>query len=339
MWSQSQVSEQQFSMKDEGVHMVNRTRGLSCWRWGAASLLTFVPVAVLSGFQLGSPTRSSELSSTAAEVVALAEEHFRLGLAYLRSPSSIEKAVEHLENAVTLNQGNAEYHFRLAEAYAKDFSYANVLRKPFLATRVRAELELAVRYKPSSIEYREGLIQYYVLAPAILGGSYVRARAHANAMGAFDPYFSLLAHAYISAEEGDHERAVSLYSKAVVMWPTAWQAYQRYGLYCLNVDQVDRAIDQFKMYVNLRPDTAASYEHLASAFVRKRMYDEAIEAYLKAYEIDPGLDALMFRIAQLYEFKGSIREAAEFYGKYLTLAPAGRLASDAKTKIAELLTP
>lgn len=304
--------------------------------WSVASLLAVAPTVEVSAYQLGAPSRPSDAGSLAAEVSALAEEHFRLGLAYLRSPSSTEKAVEHLEQAVTLNRGNAEYHFRLAEAYARDFSYANILRKPFVATRVRAELEHAVRYNPSSIEYREGLIQYYIMAPAILGGSYAKARVQANEMAAVDPYFSLLAHAGISAEEGDHSRAIALYRRAIMMRPSAWQAFHRYGLYCLNIDDADEAVEQFSAFVRLRPDTAASHEHLASAFVRKRLYPEAIEAYLKAYETDPGLVALMFRIAQLYEFQGSTDEALRYYAKYLTLDPGGRLVGDARTKIAEL---
>lgn len=310
--------------------------GWKAWCWSVASLLAVAPASEVTAYQLGAPSRPSDAGSPGAEVAALAEEHFRLGMAYLRSPSSTEKAVEHLELAVTLNAGNADYHFRLAEAYARDFSYANILRKPFVATRVRTELEHAVRFNPSSIEYREGLIQYYIMAPAILGGSYAKAREQANEMAAVDPYFSLLAHAGISAEEGDHTRAIALYRQAIMMRPSAWQAFHRYGLYCLNVDDADEAVEQFTAYVKLRPDTAASYEQLASAFLRKRMYPAAIECYLKAYETDPGLVALMFRIAQLYEFQGLTDAAIEYYGKYLALDPEGRLAGDARTKIAEL---
>jgi len=244
--------------------------------------------------------------------------------------------VEHLEKAATLNQGNSEYHFKLAEAYARDFSFANILRKPFLATRVRSELELAVKYGPSSIEYREGLIQYYVMAPAILGGSYSEARAHANAMSAYDPYFSLLAHAHISAEEGDHEKAAALFMRAIAMRPGSWQGYQRFGTYCLNVQEVDRAIQQFKAYVDLRPETASSHELLASAYVKKRMYDDAIASYLKALEIDATLTPLLFRIAQLHEFQGSSGDAIRVYEEYLAVAPGERLASDARVRIDEL---
>lgn len=317
--------------------MVTTLRKTIGWWGGLAAMLAIVPLEPVAARQQGSPARASgSATEMEAEIAALAEEHYRLGLAYLNSPGSSEKAVEHLEKAATLNRGNAEYHFKLAEAYARDFSFANIFRKPFLAGRVRDELELAVRFNPSSIEYREGLIQYYVMAPAILGGSYSRAREEANAMSAYDPYFSLLAHANINAEEGDHQRATTLFMRAIAMRPGHWVGYQRFGAYCVNIQEIDRAIQQFKMYASLRPDTVASHENLASAFVRKRAYAEAIQSYLRALEVDPSQNSLFYRIAQLHEFRGSANDAVTFYQKYLASAPSGRLAEDARTRIAEL---
>lgn len=109
-----------------------------------------------------------------------------------------------------------------------------------------------------------------------------------------------------------------------------------YGTYCLSVQEVDRAIQQFLKYVELAPETAAGYEHLAGAYVRKRMYDAAIVSYLKAVEKDRSLTQLFFRIAQLYEFKGLPNEAVGYYAEYLKLSPNGRLADDARTKLSEL---
>jgi tetratricopeptide (TPR) repeat protein len=296
-----------------------------------------MPREIAVGFQQGSPTPSREFSPRhSLDVELLAEEQYRLGLAYLKSPQSTEKAVEHLEKAVALVGSNAEFHFRLAEAYARDFSFANILRKPFIATKMKSQLELAVRFAPSSIEFREALIQYLVLAPTVLGGSYSAAREQADALRKIDPYFGLLAYANINAEEGDHEKANSFYLRAIQVRPGSWQAYQRYGTYCLSIHEVDRAVQQFQKYVELSPDVSASYEHLAGAFVRKRMYDAAINAYLKAVEKDPALTQLIFRVAQLYEFKGSPREAMGYYSEYLKRSPNGRLSEDARTKLSEL---
>ncbi len=300
-----------------------------------ASML--VPKGFVFSFQQGSPNPTRESSNrNSLDIELLAEEQYRLGLAYLNSPQSTEKAVEHLEKAVLLVGGNAEFHFRLAEAYARDFSYANILRKPFIAAKMKTQLELAVRFNPTSIEFREALIQYYVLAPTVLGGSYAKAREQAETLRKIDPYFSLLAYANISAEEGDHEHANRFYLRAIQARPNSWQAYQRYGNYCLSVQETDRAIQQFLKYVELVPETAASYENLAGAYVRKRMYDAAIASYLKAVGKDPSLTQLYFRIAQLYEFKGLPNEAVGYYAEYLRLSPNGRLADDARTKISEL---
>lgn len=300
-----------------------------------ASML--VPRGFTVAFQQGAPNPTRESSNrNSLDVELLAEEQYRLGLAYLKSPQSTEKAVEHLEKAVQLLGGNAEFHFRLAEAYARDFSYANILRKPFIAAKMKTQLELAVRFNPSSIEFREALIQYYVLAPTVLGGSFVKAKEQAEALRRVDPYFSLLAYANINAEEGDHEKANGYYLRAIQVRPNSWPAYQRYGTYCLSVQEIDRAIQQFLRYVELSPETATSYELLAGAYVRKRMYDAAIASYLRAVEKEPSLTQLFFRVAQLYEFKGLPNEAVGYYAEYLRHSPNGRLADDARTKLSEL---
>lgn len=291
------------------------------------------------GKQYGAPVQGKENPKSPGRIEVLhsaAEEHYKLGLAYLREPQNTEKAVEHLEEAVELDRSNAEYHFKLAEAYAEDFSYANIFRKPFLATNVKMQLELAVQHNPSSVRYREGLIQYYMFAPVLLGGSFKKARDHAEALRMIDPYASLLAYATVSAEEGEHERAVSYFIGAVRLRPQRWEAYHRYGMYCLNIHQVDDAIANLKKYVELVPDTAHSYESLASAYVRKRMYDEAIKYYDIAIDKDPSLTRLIFRIAQLYEFKGARFDALRQYQRYLAVAPGGRAAEDARQKIEEL---
>lgn len=309
------------------------------WLWTFNLIAGFLFPATALAFQQGSPALSRESSSGAVvreDIEALAEEHYRLGLAYLGSPHSTEKAVLHLEKAAELARANAEYHFTLAQAYARDFSFANIFRKPFLAAKVRTQLELAVRYNPSSIPYREELINYYIVAPAFFGGSYVEARRQADVMAGYDMYYGLLAHANISAEMGHHERAVAEYRRAISLRPEAAEAYKRYGSYCLNTREYDQAILQFRKYVELTPNVADSHEALANAYVHKRMYEQAIASYLNALRLDKNRVPLMFRIAQLFEFMGLRADAIRYYEGYLSASPSGRLADDARLRMAEL---
>jgi len=92
----------------------------------------------------------------------------------------------------------------------------------------------------------------------------------------------------------------------------------------------------FKKYVEVAPDQAESYHQLGQAYQQKRMYDEAIAVFQKALERDPSRTPLVFRIAQLYEFRGNKALAREQYQRYLSMVPSGRAADDARVKIREL---
>jgi tetratricopeptide (TPR) repeat protein len=266
----------------------------------------------------------------------IADAYYRLGLENLHEPSNSDRAIEHLEKAVDLDGENAEYHFMLAEAYMANSQYAGLVRMPFLALKVRTQLEQAVQHDPGSTVYREALVNYYVFAPAILGGSYQKAHAQADAIARIDPYLGMLSHASIFAEEGEGDKAETLYKKAIYSRPGAWQAYQYFGKYYLGNQEIDAAITMFRKYVEVAPDQAESYHQLGQAYQQKRMYAEAIEAFRKTLERDPSRTPLVFRIAQLQEFRGNKAMAREQYQRYLTMVPSGRAADDARVKIREL---
>jgi tetratricopeptide (TPR) repeat protein len=184
--------------------------------------------------------------------------------------------------------------------------------------------------------YREALVNYYAFAPAILGGSYQKAHEQANEISKIDSYMGMLAHAGVYAEEGESDKAVNLYKKAIYSRPSSWQAYHHFGNYYLGIREIDAAIMMFKKYVEVAPDQAESYYQLGHAYQQKRMYDEAIAAFQETLERDPSRTPLVFRIAQLYEFKGNKALAREQYQRYLSMVPSGRAADDARVKIREL---
>jgi tetratricopeptide (TPR) repeat protein len=262
-----------------------------------------------------------------------ADVYYHLGVENLREPSNSDFAVEQLAKAIELDETNAEYHFQLAEAYLANFEYANLLQKPFIAPKVKTQLELAVQYDPSSARYREALIQYYVFAPGILGGSYEKAHKQADEIARGDSYLGMLAHAGIFSEEGEGERSLSLYKKAMRAQPKSWQAYHHLGMHYLSVQETDEAIAMFRKYVDVAPEQANGYNCLGQGYQQKRMYAEAISAFQNALEKDPSLTHLVFRIAQLYEFKGTKNLARDFYQRYLSMIPRGRAADDAREKV------
>jgi tetratricopeptide (TPR) repeat protein len=263
----------------------------------------------------------------------VADVYYHIGVENLREPSNSDFAVEQLSKAIELDETNAEYHYQLAEAYLANFEYVSLFQKPFIAPKVKTQLELAVQYDPSSIRYREALIQYYVSAPGILGGSYAKAHAQADEIAHRDSYLGILAHAGIFSEEGEGDRSLSLFQKAMRSQPKSWEAYHRLGTHYLNIRETDDAITMFRKYVEVAPDQSNGYNCLGQAYQQKRMYAEAIAEFQKALERDPSLAPLVFRIAQLYEFKGVNNLARDHYQRYLSMIPRGRAADDAREKV------
>jgi Flp pilus assembly protein TadD len=51
---------------------------------------------------------------------------------------------------------------------------------------------------------------------------------------------------------------------------------------------VDRAIDEFREAVRLKPDSAEAHYSLGAAYMNAERYDEASALFQKAIEIDPG---------------------------------------------------
>jgi len=267
---------------------------------------------------------------------AMAGAYYKLGVENLHEPSNSDRAIEHLEKAVELDESNGEYHYMLAEAYMANFEYAGLVRMPFLAPKVKSQLELAVKCDPISTVYREALVNYYVFAPAILGGSYQKAHEQSDQIARIDTYLGMLAHAGVYAGEGEGDKAEQLYRKAIYSRPGSWQAYHHFGNYYVGIGDLDAAIVMFKKYAEVAPDQAESHYQLGRAFQQKRMYPETIRSFQKALELDPSRTPLVFRIAQLYEFMGNRALAHEEYQHYLSMVPSGRAADDARVKIREL---
>ena len=69
-----------------------------------------------------------------------------------------------------------EYHLWLGNAIGQQAGQASVVRQPFLARRVKAEFERAVALSPDLLDAREGLLQFYLVAPGVMGGSEAKAR-------------------------------------------------------------------------------------------------------------------------------------------------------------------
>ncbi len=100
---------------------------------------------------------------------------FETGRAHIRAGNA-DRAERSFERAIDKEPRNGLYHLWLGNAVGMQASTASVLRQPFMARRIKAEFERAVQLDPELLDARDGLITFYLVAPAVMGGDVGKAR-------------------------------------------------------------------------------------------------------------------------------------------------------------------
>ncbi len=98
------------------------------------------------------------------------------------------QAETQFERAVAADERNGVYHLWLGNAVGQQAATASTVRQPFLARRIKAEYERAVELDPNLLDAREGLINFYMLAPGFMGGSPAKAREQQRVIAARNAY-------------------------------------------------------------------------------------------------------------------------------------------------------
>lgn len=96
----------------------------------------------------------------------------------------------------------------------------------------------------------------------------------------------------------------------------------------------NKAIDLYQQAIAIRPKNVQLYYNIASAYYSLQQYPQARSQYSKALEIDPKgqVDDLWF-LGAIDEHFGKGYDAMADYKKYLTQAPAGTYAKQAKDRL------
>jgi tetratricopeptide (TPR) repeat protein len=134
-------------------------------------------------------------------------------------------AIKAFERTVQLDDKNADYHLWLARSVGMSAADANLLRQPFLAKRAKSEFEKTVALDHANVPAREGLLQFYLRAPAIGGGSVAKAREQAEEIAKINGLRGHFSRATIANHEKDPSAAEREYRAALAEFPDSVPAY------------------------------------------------------------------------------------------------------------------
>jgi tetratricopeptide (TPR) repeat protein len=124
-----------------------------------------------------------------------------------------------------------------------------------------------------------------------------------------------------SLEEGQYDRAISYFNKAIDMEPRSVGAYRYRGIAYAEKGQYDKAISNYNMAIRLSPNNAYTYFLRGIAYFKGGHYDVAIYNYDEAIKITPNFTEAYYNRGLAYKEKGQYNKAIADYTKTIEIKP------------------
>jgi tetratricopeptide (TPR) repeat protein len=244
------------------------------------------------------------------------------------------------ETAVAMESGNSFYHLWLGRTYGEKANRVNFLSASGLARKVRSEFERAVELSPGNVDARTDLAEFYLEAPAIVGGGKDKARAQANQLMPLNPALAHWVMARMAEKNKDNAIAEQEYRAAVEASHGGSRALANLAGFYRHINRIndmEQALRTLETSRNLdRPAALVDAAHmlfrtgndypLAIRLVRRYLSSGAtVEEYpvFKAH----------YLLGEVLEKQGDTSAAAGEYREAIALARNFRPAQDALKRV------
>jgi tetratricopeptide (TPR) repeat protein len=124
-------------------------------------------------------------------------------------------ALEHCERAARLAPDNAIYQLWLGRSFGQKANVSNPIRAYMLARKTVAAFQRAHTLDPGNMEIARDLAEYYIEAPAIVGGGIDKAEALADEVASEHPADAAWIRAGAAKQQGHREEAEREYRAAI----------------------------------------------------------------------------------------------------------------------------
>lgn len=249
-----------------------------------------------------------------------------------------DNAVRMAEKSVALAPENSSYHQWLGRAMGQKAEVANPFAAFGLARKVRSEFERAVALDANNLSARADLSEFYLEAPAFLGGDKNKARQQAEFVARHDPALAYYINARVEEKQGsgraesEYKRAVAATSAPSRYWVELAHYYRRAG----RVNDMEAAVSQ--SLATAREGDVTEFDVANLLLHAGRNFPGAIQI-LRNYvsQEDPSEDGPAFQayylLGILLEKQDRRKEAASAFQAALEMASQYRPARDALARV------
>ena len=250
-----------------------------------------------------------------------------LGLGYNRL-NNIDKAIYFLNKCTEQDDKNAECFYLLGSTYIDKLNtIENFIKKGSVALDAKNNLLKAVDLKPSHVNARVLLSNYYINSPVIVGGSTRKAKIQANEIIKYDPVTGNNLLASIAQKNEDFEEAEAYYLKVLELERSNERI--RYSLSSLyfETENYDKAFSYAQSSINQFPEYLQSYYQYAKiASVSKTNIEIAMQHIRHFIDTSdensfPKPHWAYYRLGMLEHINGKNEDAKDALKKALKLKP------------------
>lgn len=246
-----------------------------------------------------------------------------------RAFGDIPGAIALAQKAVQLSPQRADYHLTLAELQGRLAQQSSLLKQAMLARTIRKELETAFQLEPSNLDAKWGLLQYYWLAPSIVGGDKNKARSMAVEIGKLNAAQGYVAQAVLAADEKRTADVESSYRKAIELDPKNYDSRISLAQFYAADEQkkLDEAEGQFRAAVRINPGRIEGYVGLAHIYSERSQWAQLDQLTMEAERAIPdNLQPLYEAAIVLLNTGKDLPRAERYLRKYLGQEAEGNAA-------------
>ena len=245
-----------------------------------------------------------------------------------RAFGDIPGAIEYAQKAVQLAPQKADYHLTLAELQGRVAQQSNMLKQAMLARNIHKELETAFQLEPSNLDARWGLLQYYWMAPSIMGGDKAKARTMAEEIGKLNAAQGFVAQAVIATDEKRTADVESNYRKAVQADPKNFDARISLAQFYDDQRKYDQAEEQYQAATKISPTRIDGYVGLAKIYSMRGQWPQLDQVLNESErQVADNLQPLYEAALSLLNSGKDLPRAERYLRRYLGQEAEGNAAS------------
>jgi tetratricopeptide (TPR) repeat protein len=187
----------------------------------------------------------------------------------------------------------AEQHYLRGVEYGEAAQHANIFKKAGLARKAQAEFERAIEIDPNFLDARFALVEYYLRAPALLGGSDAKAVAEAGEIRRRNSVEGHHAFGRIFLHQKKYVEAAREYEHAVAADANFMDGWFEIGYIAAvtgtNLERGEEALRKYLAYTPARNEPPAYRAHywLGAIFEKQGKKTDAKASYANSLRANP----------------------------------------------------